>query len=68
MRARALDRNGKEFRIRAEGDVLAQALEHETDHLNGVLFIDHIDSLAELEQIPPDGLNWVPASDDEDES
>jgi len=33
-----------------------------------VLFIDHLDSLGELEQIPPDGLDWVPAPADEDES
>ena len=42
VRAKALDRNGKEFRIKAEGDVLAQVLEHETDHLNGVLYTDHL--------------------------
>lgn len=42
VRAKALDRNGKPFRIRAEGGVLAQALEHETDHLNGVLYTDHL--------------------------
>ena len=41
VRARALDLNGKLVRIKAEG-LLAQALEHETDHLNGVLYIDHL--------------------------
>ena len=41
VRARALDLNGKLIRIKAEG-LLAQALEHETDHLNGVLYIDHL--------------------------
>ena len=38
--------------------LLAQAVQHEIDHLNGVLFIDHLDSLLELEQIPPEPLDW----------
>ena len=41
VRARALDLNGKVTRIKAEG-LLAQALEHETDHLNGFLYIDRL--------------------------
>ncbi|MBE6901727.1 MAG: peptide deformylase [Ruminococcaceae bacterium] len=36
---KAQDRNGKEFTITGEG-LLARALCHETDHLDGVLFID----------------------------
>jgi len=59
------DLHGRSARLDASG-LLAQAIQHEIDHLNGVLFIDHLDSLAELEQIPPDGLNWVPAPEDED--
>lgn len=39
VRAKAFDRNGVEFII--EGmDLLARAIQHEIDHLNGVLFID----------------------------
>jgi peptide deformylase len=41
VRARALDLSGKLIRIKADG-LLAQALEHETDHLNGKLYIDHL--------------------------
>ncbi|HUL61183.1 MAG TPA: peptide deformylase [Anaeromyxobacteraceae bacterium] len=41
---RALDRSGKPFEIAAEG-LLAIALQHETDHLQGVLFVDHLSSL-----------------------
>ena len=59
--------DGRSARLDASG-LLAQALQHEIDHLNGVLFIDHLDSLAELEQIPPDGLSWVPDPEDEDEA
>ncbi len=37
---RALDENGKPFTRGASG-LLAQVFQHECDHLNGVLFIDH---------------------------
>lgn len=39
-----LDRDGKEQTIKAEG-MMATCLQHEIDHLNGVLFIDHISRL-----------------------
>ena len=41
IRVKALDLEGKEFRIRAEG-FLARVLQHEIDHLKGKMFIDHI--------------------------
>lgn len=41
---RAQDATGKEFDIRGEG-LLARALCHEIDHLNGVLFITHLSML-----------------------
>lgn len=44
IRARFLDRDGAAREIEAEG-LLATALQHEIDHLNGVLFIDHISRL-----------------------
>ena len=56
VRARALDLSGKVVRIRAEG-LLAQALEHETDHLNGILYIDRLvsqDSLRKIGYQPSD--------------
>jgi peptide deformylase len=53
VKVKAIDREGNEIRIKGE-DLLAQAMEHEIDHLNGVLFIDHLESLDELEKIPPD--------------
>lgn len=34
--------NGRTFRVNARG-LLARAIQHEIDHLNGVLFIDHLD-------------------------
>ena len=44
VRARFLDRDGKLQEILAEG-LLSTALQHEIDHLNGVLFIDYISKL-----------------------
>ena len=41
IRVKALDIYGNEVRIKAE-DFLARVLQHEIDHTNGVLFIDHI--------------------------
>jgi peptide deformylase len=44
MVVRGLDLNGNEIRIEADG-LLARCLSHEIDHLNGVLFVDHLSSL-----------------------
>jgi peptide deformylase len=44
------DRQWKEVRLKAT-ELLAQALEHEIDHLNGVLYIDHLESPDNLYQI-----------------
>ena len=41
VRVRGLDREQKSFEVDAEG-LLAKALQHEIDHLNGLLFIDRI--------------------------
>ena len=37
----ALDENGKKVKIKAKG-LLAQALSHEVDHLEGILFVDNM--------------------------
>jgi len=52
VRVKGKDRHGKEIRIKTDG-LLAQALEHELDHLNGVLYIDHLGSLDELRKVEP---------------
>ena len=55
---KARDRKGKEFRVKGT-DLLAQALEHELDHLNGVLYLDHLESpdvLYEIEAEEEQGL------------
>jgi len=49
------DQNGKEVRIKAE-DLLAQVLEHEIDHLNGTLYIDHPEVRETLRKIEPEEI------------
>ena len=44
VRVRALDREGEPFEMEAEG-LLAVCLQHEIDHLDGRLFVDHISRL-----------------------
>jgi len=44
------DRQGKAIRIKATG-LMAEALEHEIDHLNGTLYIDHVESQDKLHKI-----------------
>ena len=44
VRVRFLDRDGAQCEMEADG-ILAIALQHEIDHLNGVLFVDHISRL-----------------------
>ena len=41
---RALDRDGKAFELRPDG-LLAVCIQHELDHLDGRLFVDHLSSL-----------------------
>jgi len=50
VKVKGRDQNGKEIRIKAN-DLLAQALEHEIDHLNGVLYIDYLESMDKLRKI-----------------
>jgi peptide deformylase len=47
------NRQGKAIRLKAT-DLVAQALEHELDHLNGVLYIDHLENRDDLRKIEPE--------------
>jgi len=47
------DLSGKNVKIKADG-LLAEALEHEIDHLNGVLYIDHLTSPEKIHRVEPD--------------
>lgn len=48
--AKGLNRYGREVRIKGEG-LLARAIQHEIDHLDGVLFIDRLTSLDTLREV-----------------
>jgi peptide deformylase len=49
---KARNRDGREFRVSAEG-LLAQALQHEIDHLDGMLYIDRMPTLDDLQRSEP---------------
>ena len=57
--AQGLDpKTGKLIRIRSENDLLAEALEHEIDHVNGILYVDYLpspDALIPLHDAPEVG-------------
>lgn len=57
---KALDRNGRPFVLEAkDGELLARAIQHENDHLDGILFIDHCvnrfatDEILAKHKLPP---------------
>jgi len=53
------DLKGRKIRTKAQG-LLARAFQHEIDHINGILFIDRVDS--------PEKLRRTRSGEDEDES
>lgn len=46
VRVKAINEDGKEFRVTAEG-FLARVFQHEIDHTNGIVFIDHIEDVED---------------------
>lgn len=53
VKVKAKDIQGRSIRIKGE-ELLAQALEHEIDHLNGVLYIDRLDGPDKLRKSVPE--------------
>jgi peptide deformylase len=51
--AKGRDPEGKEVRFKAT-DLLAQAFEHEIDHINGTLYIDYLESPEQLRKLEPE--------------
>lgn len=51
--AKALDRTGNPISFKEETGLLAQALEHETDHLSGIAYIDHLRTTEDLHRLEP---------------
>jgi peptide deformylase len=50
--AKGKDRRGKDIRVRGRG-LLARVLQHEIDHLDGVLFMDRVEDPTTLRYVPP---------------
>ena len=50
VKARAVNEWGAKLRLTAE-QIFAQALEHEVDHLDGILYLDHLKSHEDLHEI-----------------
>ena len=49
---KAMDRNGRSFILEAkDGSLLARAIQHEFDHLDGILFIDHSINRFEADEV-----------------
>ena len=56
VRIKAKDREGKLIRKKAN-DLLAQAFEHEIDHLNGILYIDYLDNANQLTKVETEDID-----------
>lgn len=70
--AEATDLDGTEYEIEAEG-LLARAIQHELDHLDGVLFIDRISKARKLQikhdlELIKQGESLYEEDDEEDET
>jgi peptide deformylase len=61
---RALDRNGERIEIRA-ANFSARVIQHETDHLDGILFFDRMKSFESLTFLEEYSRYWI-KNDDED--
>ena len=53
VKFRALNHDAKTVKLKAD-DILSQALEHEVDHLNGILYIDHMEAHEKLVKVEPE--------------
>ena len=63
IRLQALDRRGRPLALTADG-YPARVLQHETDHLDGVLFFDRMTSFESVTFLEEYGRYWAPKSDD----
>jgi peptide deformylase len=57
IEVRAYDRRGRKVEIKARG-FTARVIQHETDHLDGVLFFDRMDSFETLTFLDEFGRYW----------
>ena len=49
---KAKNRHGRDVRVKGEG-LFGQALQHEIDHLDGVLYVDRLDDMGTLRKVEP---------------
>jgi peptide deformylase len=63
---RALDRRGKPFELALRG-FPARVVQHETDHLDGILFVDRMRSFETLAFLEEFGRYWTHGPEDEEE-
>ena len=57
IRVTALDRQGRKIEMKAR-DFVARVIQHETDHLDGVLFLDRMESLESLSYLEEFSRYW----------
>jgi peptide deformylase len=57
IQARALDRQGRKVELKVSG-YTARVIQHETDHLDGVLFLDRMKSFESLTFLDEFGRYW----------
>jgi peptide deformylase len=50
---RAMDLDNRQIRIKAEG-ILARVIQHEVDHLDGILYIDRVEDKSTIRQVKDD--------------
>ncbi len=48
-------RDGRAIRVKASNDLFAQAIEHELDHIDGILYTDYLTSPDQLKKLEPAG-------------
>ncbi len=63
IRVRALDRNGRPLALTADG-FPARVIQHEVDHLDGVLFFDRMSSFESITFLEEYSRYWADKSDD----
>ena len=66
VKVRAMDRHGKRIEIDAE-DYPARVVQHETDHLDGILFLDRMRSFGSLTYLKEYGLYHRKRDDDDED-
>lgn len=66
VKVKGLDRHGVQVRMKAE-DFLAQILQHEIDHLDGILYTDRIEDKSKLVPVATESTEAAPADTSDEE-